>query len=224
LSVDPILNTYLDGKRGGGGVFYPVNINLYHYGGNNPLVYTDPDGRVKRIKANGGVYYLPYKEDTPVTFIRGFTGNHKGVDSIPSVARPLRNYYSHTAVADGVVTYTGKFQKTLKKHEATKTKKDYGNFVEVFHGYTKDKKAIHTRYAHNDYNTVKNGAKVKKDDRLGNIGDTGRSGGAHSHFELHIDGVRIDSKNKNVEDLVHTKATKDNAISVYEVRKQKRQK
>lgn len=27
-----------------GGVFNTVNLNLYHYAGNNPVKYTDPDG------------------------------------------------------------------------------------------------------------------------------------------------------------------------------------
>ena len=31
---------------GMGGVFNVVNLNVYHYGGNNPVKYTDPDGRL----------------------------------------------------------------------------------------------------------------------------------------------------------------------------------
>ncbi len=58
LSVDPILEAYLpltpnnDEARehnkklpGMGGVFNSVNLNLYHYAGNNPVVMTDPDGK-----------------------------------------------------------------------------------------------------------------------------------------------------------------------------------
>lgn len=29
-----------------GGVYNNVNLNLYHYAGNNPVKYTDPDGRM----------------------------------------------------------------------------------------------------------------------------------------------------------------------------------
>jgi RHS repeat-associated protein len=58
LSTDPALGDYVPGapvddearKRnqslpGMGGVFNTVNMHLYHYAGNNPVKYTDPDGR-----------------------------------------------------------------------------------------------------------------------------------------------------------------------------------
>ena len=57
LSSDPALNDYIptapvDDKAkkhnenlpGMGGVFNVVNLHLYHYAGNNPVKYTDPDG------------------------------------------------------------------------------------------------------------------------------------------------------------------------------------
>jgi RHS repeat-associated protein len=58
LSTDPALGDYIPGapvddearKRnqslpGMGGVFNTVNLHLYHYTGNNPVKYVDPDGR-----------------------------------------------------------------------------------------------------------------------------------------------------------------------------------
>lgn len=57
ISTDPALGEYIpktpvnkEAKRynqnlpGMGGVFNTVNLNLYHYAGNNPVKYTDPDG------------------------------------------------------------------------------------------------------------------------------------------------------------------------------------
>ena len=59
LSADPALGEYLPSapvndearKRNGslpgqGGVFNYVNMHVYHYAGNNPVKYVDPDGRV----------------------------------------------------------------------------------------------------------------------------------------------------------------------------------
>jgi len=58
LSGDPALGDYIpkapiddEAKKhnenlpGMGGVFNVVNLHLYHYAGNNPVKYTDPDGK-----------------------------------------------------------------------------------------------------------------------------------------------------------------------------------
>ena len=45
LSGDPALNEYMTGfSIGEGGIYNTVNFNVYHYGGNNPIKYTDPTG------------------------------------------------------------------------------------------------------------------------------------------------------------------------------------
>jgi hypothetical protein len=57
LSADPAMGEYVPGAPindevrksnqnlpGMGGVFNVVNLHVYHYAGNNPIVYTDPDG------------------------------------------------------------------------------------------------------------------------------------------------------------------------------------
>ena len=59
LSTDPALGEYIPGapvndeakKRNGnlpgmGGIYNTINAHLYHYAGNNPVKYTDPDGRI----------------------------------------------------------------------------------------------------------------------------------------------------------------------------------
>ena len=47
LSTDPALGEYVSGTSSGeGGIYNHVNLNLYHYGGNNPIKYTDPNGEI----------------------------------------------------------------------------------------------------------------------------------------------------------------------------------
>jgi RHS repeat-associated protein len=46
LSTDPALGEYASGSDAGcGGIYNHVNLSLYHYGGNNPVKYVDPDGK-----------------------------------------------------------------------------------------------------------------------------------------------------------------------------------
>src|SRR5690606_37291183 len=78
------------------------------------------------------------------------------------------------AVAAGVVTRAGKFH-------------DYGYMVEVNHGGN-----YATRYAHNKSNLVKVGDVVKKGQVIALVGSTGRSTGAHVHFEVYKNGRPID--------------------------------
>ena len=65
ISTDPALGEYIPGAGkataseagslpGMGGVFNTVNLQLYHYAGNNPVKYTDPDGK---IIINTNVWY-----------------------------------------------------------------------------------------------------------------------------------------------------------------------
>lgn len=102
-----------------------------------------------------------------------FTGHqsmHSGVDFSGASGSDI------LAVADGVVTWSGK-------------RYGYGFMVEIDHGngYT-------TRYAHNKENLVEVGQKVSAGDHIAAMGSSGRSTSTHVHFEVLRDGRKIDPR------------------------------
>ena len=66
---------------------------------------------------------------------------------------------------------------------------DYGWMVEIAHG-----NGLATRYAHASRLLVNPGAVVVPGERIAQVGSTGRSTGAHLHFEVLRDGAQIDPK------------------------------
>jgi murein DD-endopeptidase MepM/ murein hydrolase activator NlpD len=95
---------------------------------------------------------------------RGGAANHKGIDFHANIGDPVM------AVADGVVSYAG-------------VRGGYGKVVEVDHG-----NGYVTRYAHNSRLTVKDGELVRAGEEVAKAGSSGRSTGAHVHFEVWKDG------------------------------------
>jgi murein DD-endopeptidase MepM/ murein hydrolase activator NlpD len=102
-----------------------------------------------------------------------FTGQmafHEGLDFMAEVGAPIY------AAASGIVTQA----------ELTP---DYGNIVKIDHG-----NGLETRYAHASRLDVKVGDRVEKGQLIGAVGNTGRSTGAHLHFEVRLDGVALDPR------------------------------
>ncbi len=66
---------------------------------------------------------------------------------------------------------------------------DYGNIVKVDHG-----SGLETRYAHASKLMVKVGDRVEKGQILALVGSTGRSTGAHLHYEIRLNGNALDPR------------------------------
>ena len=97
---------------------------------------------------------------------------HNGLDIIASAGEPVY------AVADGVVK------------DVIQSKKGLGNVVVIDHG-----NGYVTRYAHLADVVAREGRRVKRGTRIGNVGVSGNSFAPHLHFEVHKDTLVMDPVN-----------------------------
>jgi murein DD-endopeptidase MepM/ murein hydrolase activator NlpD len=78
-----------------------------------------------------------------------------------------------------------------------KSRRGYGNVLVIDHGY-----GYKTLYAHlNDFNNVWVGKKVKRGDVIAFVGSTGLSTAPHLHYEVHLNGKKVNPVNYYFEDL-----------------------
>ncbi len=96
--------------------------------------------------------------------ITGRAASHQGIDFSAAWAAPI------TATARGVVKFAG-------------VRAGYGNCVEIDHG-----NGFVTRYAHLNRIVVRQGQKVKLNQKVGELGNSGRSTGPHIHYEVMFRG------------------------------------
>ena len=117
-----------------------------------------------------------------------FTSNHKGIDMAWNRNQGGKNVPVYAA-DDGVVYST---------KDNDKSKKSWGNFVKIKHN-----DGTYTLYAHlRDGIKVKKGQKVKQGDQIGNMGNTGKSGANHLHYEVYVGGAST-SNRKNPLDYTY---------------------
>lgn len=92
---------------------------------------------------------------------------HEGTDIAGPYGTPIY------ATADGVVTFAG-------------WSSGYGRLVKVQHAF-----GIETRYGHLAQIRVDVGQKLSRGDRIGDMGNSGRSTGTHLHYEVRIGGGAV---------------------------------
>ena len=93
---------------------------------------------------------------------------HRGIDIANDIGTPI------VATADGTVDYAGW------------NDDGYGNMVDIVH-----ENNIMTRYGHASKVLVTKGQKVKRGQVIALMGSTGRSTGPHVHYEIHVNGEKV---------------------------------
>lgn len=122
-----------------------------------------------RIAAERAPFDIPVKQN--FRFTSGFGPRwgrmHSGADFAGPIGTPIHS------TADGVVTFAG-------------WSSGYGRLIKIQHEF-----GIETRYAHLNRIHVNVGERVSRGERIGDMGNSGRSTGPHLHYEVRVGGQAV---------------------------------
>ncbi|WP_373568626.1 DUF5930 domain-containing protein [Paracoccus actinidiae] len=177
MNPDDVLDTIREGYSGQGGPLTPMGRSTR---GNaaltnsetkaNQIIVTLDQMNTYRIAMEKLPLAMPVKDSFRYTsgFGRRWGRAHEGIDMAAPVGTPIH------APGDGVVTFAGR-------------QGAYGNLIKIEHEL-----GVETRYGHLSRIRVKVGQRVSQGERIGDMGNTGRSTGPHLHYEVRMKGRAVD--------------------------------
>jgi murein DD-endopeptidase MepM/ murein hydrolase activator NlpD len=178
LATDQIIGQVRATYSGQGGPLMPIAMStrgeepdVMSYRANEVLAALD-ELNLYRIAAEQMPFSMPVRSNFRLTSgfgyrrdpINGGRRLHAGTDFAGPRGTPIH------ATGDGTVIFAGR-------------QSGYGLMVEIRHPF-----GITTRYAHMSRLTVSEGERVSRGDRIGDMGNTGRSTGTHLHYEVRRSG------------------------------------
>ena len=95
---------------------------------------------------------------------------HKAIDIATRIGKPIHS------PADGIVTEVA-------------IQSDVGQMIRIDHGH-----GISTFYGHLSKAIVRAGTTVRKGDRIGDVGNSGRSTGSHLHYAVMLNGIAVNPR------------------------------
>ncbi|WP_106607806.1 M23 family metallopeptidase [Shimia abyssi] len=175
LDTDTLLEEVRRGYNGQGGPLLPLTFSTK--GGEltaetvraNRLLDQMDQLNMYRIAAETAPFANPLKSAFRYTSGFGLRWGrmHKGTDFAARYGTPIH------ATADGVVIHADWLS-------------GYGRLIKIQHEF-----GIETRYAHLAKIRVKKGQRVSRGERIGDMGNSGRSTGTHLHYEVRVNGRAV---------------------------------
>lgn len=177
MNPEDVLRTIRQGYAGQGGPLTPLS---YSTRGDaaltqgetkaNQIIVTLDQMNTYRIAIEKLPLAMPVKSAFRYTsgFGRRWGRMHEGVDMAGPVGTPIY------ATGDGVVIFAGR-------------QSGYGNLIKIQHEL-----GVETRFGHLSRIGVKKGQRVSQGERIGDMGNTGRSTGPHVHYEVRMKGRAVD--------------------------------
>lgn len=177
MNPDEVLRTIRRGYSGQGGPLTPMS---YSTRGDAALSEGEVKARQIMVTLDQMNTYRIAMEKLPLAmpvtanfrytsgFGRRWGRMHEGIDMAGPVGTPIYT------TGDGVVTFAGRMGA-------------YGNLIKIRHEL-----GTETRYAHLNRINVKVGQRVSAGERIGDMGNTGRSTGPHLHYEVRVNGRAVD--------------------------------
>ncbi|WP_435259129.1 DUF5930 domain-containing protein [Thioclava sp. FR2] len=181
MSPDDLLNQVRRGYSGQGGPLTPLSLSTKSSEASvdearaNAILQGLDRMNLYRLAAFKAPFAMPVKGSFRWTSGFGYrrdpkgagTRMHEGTDMAGAYGLPIY------ATGDGVVTYAS-------------WDSGYGRLVKIKHEF-----GIETRYAHMSAIRVNVGDRVSRGDRIGDMGNSGRSTGTHLHYEIRIGGRAV---------------------------------
>jgi murein DD-endopeptidase MepM/ murein hydrolase activator NlpD len=181
MSPDELLNQVRRGYSGQGGPLTPIKLSTKGAEANadqtraNAILQGLDRMNLYRLAAYKAPFAMPVKGAFRWTSSFGYRRDPKGAGTRMHEGTDLAGAYGLPiyATADGVVVHAG-------------WQSAYGRLIKIKHEF-----GIETRYAHLSSIRVNVGDRVSRGERIGDMGNSGRSTGTHLHYEIRIGGRAV---------------------------------
>ena len=181
LDPDELLSAVRKGYDGQGGPLMPISLSTKGEAPSgeelraNAILEKLDSMNLYRLAAFKTPFSMPVKDQFRWSSGFGYRNDPKGMGTRMHEGTDLAGAYGTPiyATADGVVVYAS-------------WENGYGRLIKIQHAFN-----LETRYGHLSQIRVEVGQRVSRGDRIGDMGNSGRSTGTHLHYEIRVGGTAV---------------------------------